>query len=777
MKLADAFIQITGDSSGLGKVFQNAQQQTSGFVSGLTSKLGSLATGAVVAGVGALVTGVVGIGIAAFDTSNQFRDANNLMQTQLGLTEERANELGEVVKSVYGNNFGDSIGDAAEAVGLVNQQLNKTGQMSDAEIGKATENAFALRDAYGIDVQESLLAVDNLMSKFGLTSDEAFGFITGGMQQGLNASGDFLESINEYSVQFADGGANAGQFFAIMETGLQAGMLGTDKAADLFKEFRLRIQDGSDSTRDALNAIGLDADGMYEQMADGSLTAIDAMQLVKNALSNVDDENLRMQAGVALMGSQFEDLGQSAVLGLEFIDTALEDVMGSTDSLNKQYDNWPSMWEGIKRQGQLALLPIGDILLKIAQQAMPLVNQAFGWFQSNIIPIIEMVAEKAQLFLDTLFGGIQAGTSPLQAFKDALAAIIPPELMAQIEPVIDAIARFIGKTQEFVSTHAEEIKGALLAIGGVLAAAGIVSGILAIVGAIGAILSPVGLVVAAIGVLGAAWAGNWGGIQEKTQAALDFIQNLIQTVFAAIQAFWQEHGDTIIATATAAWEGIQAAIDTVLAVIDSIWQAFKAAFEGDWTAFGENLRAAWDTAWEAIKTALSNAGTAILSTVSTLILNMIAKFRDTDWKQLATNVIDGLINGLAEGLSRVVSKMNEIGQAAWNAWNGFWDSNSPSKLANEGAGYVTGGIVQRFDQDQVTVAQAATNLGEAAYGGLFGGNGALGAPAAAGASDGMQITLDLRGAVVASQSQLEQWIQGALNKTGQRANQIRRTRG
>ena len=349
--------------------------------------------------------------------------------------------------------------------------------------------------------------------------------------------------------------------------------------------------------------------------------------------------------------------------------------------------------------------------------------------------------------------------------------------MAQIEPVIDAIARFIGKTQEFVSTHAEEIKGALLAIGGVLAAAGIVSGILAIVGAIGAILSPVGLVVAAIGVLGAAWAGNWGGIQEKTQAALDFIQNLIQTVFAAIQAFWQEHGDTIIATATAAWEGIQAAIDTVLAVIDSIWQAFKAAFEGDWTAFGENLRAAWDTAWEAIKTALSNAGTAILSTVSTLILNMIAKFRDTDWKQLATNVIDGLINGLAEGLSRVVSKMNEIGQAAWNAWNGFWDSNSPSKLANEGAGYVTGGIVQRFDQDQVTVAQAATNLGEAAYGGLFGGNGALGAPAAAGASDGMQITLDLRGAVVASQSQLEQWIQGALNKTGQRANQIRRTRG
>lgn len=777
MKLADAFIPILPDDSKLGSIFNRAKQTTNNFVNDMVGNIARIGSQALMVGIGAVATGVIGIGVAAFNTSSQIKDASNLMVSQFDATEERATELGNVVKSVWGNNFGGSIAEVGEAVGFVNQQLNETGQLSDDAIGRAAETAFALRDAYGVDVSESVLAANNLMEKFGLTSDEAFGFITGGMQQGLNASGDFLESINEYSVQFADGGANAGQFFAIMETGLQAGMLGTDKAADLFKEFRLRIQDGSDSTRDALNAIGLDADGMYEQMADGSLSAIDAMQLVKNALSNVDDENLRMQAGVALMGSQFEDLGQSAVLGLEFIDTALEDVMGSTDSLNKQYDNWPSMWEGIKRQGQLALLPIGDILLKIAQQAMPLVNQAFGWFQSNIIPIIEMVAEKAQLFLDTLFGGIQAGTSPLQAFKDALAAIIPPELMAQIEPVIDAIARFIGKTQEFVSTHAEEIKGALLAIGGVLAAAGIVSGILAIVGAIGAILSPVGLVRAAIGVLGAAWAGNWGGIQEKTQAALDFIQNLIQTVFAAIQAFWQEHGDTIIATATAAWEGIQAAIDTVLAVIDSIWQAFKAAFEGDWTAFGENLRAAWDTAWEAIKTALSNAGTAILSTVSTLILNMIAKFRDTDWKQLATNVIDGLINGLAEGLSRVVSKMNEIGQAAWNAWNGFWDSNSPSKLANEGAGYVTGGIVQRFDQDQVTVAQAATNLGEAAYGGLFGGNGALGAPAAAGASDGMQITLDLRGAVVASQSQLEQWIQGALNKTGQRANQIRRTRG
>ena len=774
MKLADAFIPILPDDSKLGSIFNRAKQTTNNFVNDMVGNIARIGSQALMVGIGAVATGVIGIGVAAFNTSSQIKDASNLMVSQFDATEERATELGNVVKSVWGNNFGGSIAEVGEAVGFVNQQLNETGQLSDDAIGRAAETAFALRDAYGVDVSESVLAANNLMEKFGLTSDEAFGFITGGMQQGLNASGDFLESINEYSVQFADGGANAGQFFAIMETGLQAGMLGTDKAADLFKEFRLRIQDGSDSTRDALNAIGLDADGMYEQMADGSLTAIDAMQLVKNALSNVDDENLRMQAGVALMGSQFEDLGQSAVLGLEFIDTALEDVMGSTDSLNKQYDNWPSMWEGIKRQGQLALLPIGDILLKIAQQAMPLVNQAFGWFQSNIIPIIEMVAEKAQLFLDTLFGGIQAGTSPLQAFKDALAAIIPPELMAQIEPVIDAIARFIGKTQEFVSTHAEEIKGALLAIGGVLAAAGIVSGIMAIVGAIGAILSPVGLVVAAIGVLGAAWAGNWGGIQEKTKAALDFIQNLIQTVFAAIQAFWQEHGDTIIATATTAWEGIQAAIDTVLAVIDEIWQAFKAAFEGDWYGFGENLREAWILAWNAIKDFLGTVWEGLIKpALASLITSVLTLFADTDWKELGSNIIQGMINGILNGIGAIQDAARAAAQAALDAAKGLLGIESPSKVMARLVGEpITQGVAVGMLDATPAVERASGAIAE-----LVQFSPQVGLAGAGGAGGGTQITLDLRWAVVASQSQLEQWIQGALNKTGQRANQIRRTRG
>lgn len=774
MKLADAFIPILPDDSKLGSIFNRAKQTTNNFVNDMVGNIARIGSQALMVGIGAVATGVIGIGVAAFNTSSQIKDASNLMVSQFDATEERATELGNVVKSVWGNNFGGSIAEVGEAVGFVNQQLNETGQLSDDAIGRAAETAFALRDAYGVDVSESVLAANNLMEKFGLTSDEAFGFITGGMQQGLNASGDFLESINEYSVQFADGGANAGQFFAIMETGLQAGMLGTDKAADLFKEFRLRIQDGSDSTRDALNAIGLDADGMYEQMADGSLTAIDAMQLVKNALSNVDDENLRMQAGVALMGSQFEDLGQSAVLGLEFIDTALEDVMGSTDSLNKQYDNWPSMWEGIKRQGQLALLPIGDILLKIAQQAMPLVNQAFGWFQSNIIPIIEMVAEKAQLFLDTLFGGIQAGTSPLQAFKDALAAIIPPELMAQIEPVIDAIARFIGKTQEFVSTHAEEIKGALLAIGGVLAAAGIVSGIMAIVGAIGAILSPVGLVVAAIGVLGAAWAGNWGGIQEKTKAALDFIQNLIQTVFAAIQAFWQEHGDTIIATATTAWEGIQAAIDTVLAVIDEIWQAFKAAFEGDWYGFGENLREAWILAWNAIKDFLGTVWEGLIKpALASLITSVLTLFADTDWKELGSNIIQGMINGILNGIGAIQDAARAAAQAALDAAKGLLGIESPSKVMARLVGEpITQGVAVGMLDATPAVERASGAIAE-----LVQFSPQVGLAGAGGAGGGTPITLDLRGAVVASQSQLEQWIQGALNKTGQRANQIRRTRG
>ena len=72
-------------------------------------------------------------------------------------------------------------------------------------------------------------------------------------------------------------------------------MLGTDKAADAFKEFRVRIQDGSTATSAGLQQLGIDSQALAQQMASGQITAADAFQLVLGKLNETGDANVRMR--------------------------------------------------------------------------------------------------------------------------------------------------------------------------------------------------------------------------------------------------------------------------------------------------------------------------------------------------------------------------------------------------------------------------------------------------------------------------------------------------
>ena len=87
------------------------------------------------------------------------------------------------------------------------------------------ENATILEARFGTDLQSILGATRTLMTEFGLTGDEAMAVITAGFERGLDTSGDFLDSIGEYSNLFAENGATAEEFFSLLDTGLAGGAL------------------------------------------------------------------------------------------------------------------------------------------------------------------------------------------------------------------------------------------------------------------------------------------------------------------------------------------------------------------------------------------------------------------------------------------------------------------------------------------------------------------------------------------------------------------------
>ncbi len=732
MEIQKLFVSLLLDAADYTGGLDDAQKQASSWSSRLrdTISSGIKTAGAVVTSVAVGAAVAVGlIGTAAFGVSNDVATATSNIQAELGTTAEEAQRLGDIATDVWGNNFAGSITEAAGAVGLIRQQL---GDLSDNELQRATENAFRLQDVFGVEVPESVDAARTLMEQFGLTSEQAFDFIAKGFQNGLNRSDDFLDTIGEYSVQFAAGGADAAQFFSLLESGLQGGMLGTDKAADAFKEFRVRIQDGSTLTAESLEMIGLSADDIAQRMADGSLTAADAFTMVVDGLNAIDDENLRMQAGVGLLGTQFEDLGTEGALALSLIGTSLEDMTGAVGSLDAKYNNLGSAVEGYKRRALLALQPIGDVLLNLANSAMPLVDQAFAVFETSIAPAIATVAGLVQSFLNNL----SEGMSPLNAFIEAIWDIAPPEVLAFLVSLRDEILPalfewFTANIQPLLDMAAGFIawQDVLIAFGVLLA--GVILPILAsLVVSILTILAPVLAVIAIVALLRTAWEENWGGIQEKTAAAMEFIrsvitavsvgiqafwaahgeailakataiwtaiktavntiittiQTIIRTVATAIQTFWNQHGETIKAAARTAWEFIKTYIDTSLGVIKSVFAAFKAAFQGDWRAFGENLRQAWNTAWEFVKSTFTNAKDAIIRIGSGLVLDLIAKFQNTDWRAVGTAIVQGIANGISAGAGAIVDAARAAAQAALDAAKGFLGIQSPSKVAMEQVG-------------------------------------------------------------------------------------------
>jgi len=342
------------------------------------------------------------------------------------------------------------------------------------------------------------------------------------------------------------------------------------------------------------------------------------------------------------------------------------------------------------------------------------------WFEAKVIPAVEKMAGAFGIF----FEGLSNGRGFVTSFEDALWKMLPPDMAAQITGIIDKIAEFGAKIQEFVSEHAEAFKAALIAIGAVIAGAAVAGAIMSIAGAIAALANPITLIVVAIGLLGAAWSENWGGIQEKTQAAIGWIApkiqefltkisawwaenggeitasvvkmwgdiqqwfttalgnitEWVQTALANIKSWWQDHGDAVIAVVGLWWDGIKNAFSTAFEVIKGIVNMALAIIRGDWYDVGVQLRNIVDTMWDGIKNAFNIAKEALLRIIRELVNNMKWNFTDIDWGAVGRGVIDGIVGGVRAAAGGLAQAAADAARAALDAAKGFLGIRSPSKV-------------------------------------------------------------------------------------------------
>lgn len=331
---------------------------------------------------------------AAIKLSNDFDKAMNGLSASTGLAKEDMEQYQGVLENIYANNYGENFEDIATAMGEVRKNL---GNLSKDDLQEVTESAFVLRDQFQYEIPESVRAAKAMMESFGTSGEDAMNLIAAGSQNGLDFSGELIDSISEYSSQFEKLGFNADDMFKIFQKGTDSGAFNLDSIGDAIKEISLTSIDGSKTTQEAFTAMGFDADDMASKFAQGGDTAKQAFKDTVKALSEMEDPLAQNTAGVSLFHGLWENLGPEAVTALADIEDGAYDT---GDALNQmkdvKYDDIGSAIEGLKRNFELLIQPIGDALIPLIEK---IVNEMLPQMQTTLQPVIDKIIG----FMPTIF--------------------------------------------------------------------------------------------------------------------------------------------------------------------------------------------------------------------------------------------------------------------------------------------------------------------------------------------------------------------------------------
>ncbi|MBD2760076.1 phage tail tape measure protein [Yimella sp. cx-573] len=352
-----------GMSNGITDRIQGIKDKISGILSGDLGGTGMAAAGAAAGGL--FITALWG----ALEQGN----LKAKLTAQLGLTGPQSKAAGEAAGKLFAGGYGEGLEDIGEAITAVVRNIDGMRDASSDALADIAGKASTLATVFGEDLTASTRAVSQMI-RTGLVKDagEAFDLLTTGMQNGANAAEDLSDTYIEYGTQFRKMGLDGKDALGLMSQGLQAGARDADLVADAVKEFSIRAIDGSDSTVEAFETIGVSADDMTGKLAAGGTEARSGLQQILEGLRGIEDPAIRSQTAIALFGTQAEDLGDALyTLDLDTAADGLGDVAGATDRANAAFNNQPqakvsTFFRMVKQEGVEALSGLVDIGNKAA---------------------------------------------------------------------------------------------------------------------------------------------------------------------------------------------------------------------------------------------------------------------------------------------------------------------------------------------------------------------------------------------------------------------------
>ena len=303
------------------------------------------------------------------------------------------------------------------------------------------------------------------------------------------------------------------------------------------------------------------------------------------------------------LGVSQEDLAKYAEGGITAFE-ALQATMGKTDALKGAQMRMDNLAGDMEIFGGI----VDSVKIQIGDKFDPVLRNVFQGLTATFTQMMPQILAFGDAIANNVAAAIQRLSSAFTIFQSGGS-------IADIGATL-GISPTIVEMISFAAQNIDILVGALGGIATVIGGSAVISGIAA---AIGTLLSPMTLVIAGAALLGAAWSTNFGGIQEKTQAVIDFLRPGFEELLSWITA--AASGDF-----SGLQAGLQGALDAVSATIEAFsWADFVTALS-DWGTYIGQL--AWDyaiipalewgayvgqLAWDTVVPVLADWGTYITS--------------------------------------------------------------------------------------------------------------------------------------------------------------------
>lgn len=534
---------------------------------------------------------LVAVGTAAIKFSSDSHDAFQQFAAATGTATDEMGKYKDMINNVYKDNFGESINDVAEAMATVNQNMS---YLDDSALQRCTEYANTLSDTFGYDVAESTRAADTLIKNYGVSAREAFNLITQGAQSGMDYSGEMIDSIDEYSVQFKKLGLDAEDMFSIFANGAQNGAFNLDKVGDAVKEFSIRAIDGSDTTKQGFEALGMDAAKMAEKFGTGGDTAKEAFNEVIKGLASMDDPVAQSTAGVNLFGTMWEDLGPQVITSMSTASDAIDKNRESVEELvNVKYDTLSSALGGLWRTIQV------DVLQPIGNQLIPYVTKGINAIQK---------------FTDK-WNKLGPATQKTIVKFAAVAASVGPVLLGfgKVSSGIGTVISNFGK-----------IGGAITKLTGASGFSGIAKIMTGPFGIAAAAVAAAALLIyknwdriaPILQKIGDRFVEFWQTVKPQLEPFIEFVEKIAsylkETFGPVVKEIFNFAGEFIVGT----FDTIGVAIDALLTMFEGIISFLSGVFKTDWESVWNGCKEFVGTAFSGLADMVKVPINAVISIVN-----------------------------------------------------------------------------------------------------------------------------------------------------------------